>query len=219
MDDLLVSASSMRRLRNRIEYVLKVCESSNAKLSPSKFDISTCVTFGGHKISSCSKTNNILIQPCSEKLEAIKNLSEPRTKTEVQSLVGFISQMASFVPEVKSICPVIKRQTSKFSTFQWGPEESREFSEIKKRLNQVIPITPIDTSKPLVLHCDASQDGIGWILPQMSNPDDLANCYKSQQTVLDMGSASLTPTQRRYSPIEMEMLAVVTAIKKLDYFC
>ena len=91
MDDLLVSASTIKRLKNRIKYVLNICESSNAKLSPSKFNISTTVTFGGHQISSCPETNNILIQPCMEKLEAIKNLSEPRTKTEVQSLIGFIS--------------------------------------------------------------------------------------------------------------------------------
>ena len=40
--------------------------------------------------------------------------------------------------------------------------------------------------------------------------DDL---YKEQQVVLDMGSASLTEAQRRYYPIELELLSVVTAIK------
>ena len=106
-----------------------MCKRKKAKLSPSNFVISDSVTFGGHRISFSSISNSVLIQPDSWKFEAIRNLEEPRTKAEVQSLVGFLSQMSSFVPEVKTICPNIKRQTSKFTNFQWGPEESREFLE------------------------------------------------------------------------------------------
>ena len=118
MDDLLVSASSMARLKNRIEYVLGVCKLNNAKLPPSKFTISDNVSFGGHRICFSSRTNSVLIQPDSEKIADIRNLEEPKTKSEVQSLVGFLSQMASFVPEVKTICPHIKKQTAKYTTFQ-----------------------------------------------------------------------------------------------------
>ena len=84
-----------------------------------------------------------------------------------------------------------------------GAAESREFVEIKKRLEQVVPITPLDTSKPLVIPCDASREGVGWVLTQMENPDDMDNCYKAPQSVIDMGSASLTPAQQRYSPLEI----------------
>ena len=34
-----------------------------------------------------------------------------------------------------------------------------------------------------------------------------------------MGSSSLTDCQSRYSPVEKELLAAVTAVTKLDYFC
>ena len=112
MDDLLISASSMTRLRNRIEYVLGVCKLNNAKLSPSKFTISDNVSFGGHRICFNTHTNSVLIQPDSEKIDAIRNLEEPKNKSEVQSLVGFLSQMASFVPEVKTIYPHIKKTDS-----------------------------------------------------------------------------------------------------------
>ena len=81
MDDLLISASTGDILERRIEYVLKVCEKKNAKLSPSKFKISNNVSFGGHQISYSNKTNSVLIQPESEKIQAIKNLEEPKNKS------------------------------------------------------------------------------------------------------------------------------------------
>ena len=124
----------MKRLRNRVEYVLGVCKSSNAKLTPSKFAISDNVSFGGHKICFSTHTNSVLIQPAPEKMEAIRNMEEPKNKSEVQSLVGFLSQMLSFVPEVKTICPHIKKQMAKYTNFQWGAEESTEFMKIKKKV-------------------------------------------------------------------------------------
>ena len=118
------------------------------------------MSFGGHRISFNKDSNSVFIQPSEEKIEAIRNLEEPKSKQEVQSLVGFLSQMSSFVPE-------------------WGPEEAKEFVEIKKKLEKIIPITPIDTNLPLVIHCDASGDGLGWILTQMEDPDnDVGECYK-----------------------------------------
>ena len=162
----------------------------------------TQVSFGGHRISHNQESNSVFIQPSEEKIEAIRNLEEPKSKQEVQSLVGFLSQMSSFIPEVKTVCPNIKRQTSKFSIFQWGPEEKKKLGEIKKKLERIILITPIHTNLPLVIHCDASGDGLGWILTQMEDPDsNVDEYYKKKQTVIEMGSASLTEAQRRYSPI------------------
>ena len=68
MDDLLVGASTLKRLKKRIEYVLQVCKSNNAKLSPSKFDVGTQVSFGGHRISFNKDSNSVFIQPSEEKI-------------------------------------------------------------------------------------------------------------------------------------------------------
>ena len=72
MDDLLIGASTLKRLKKRIEYVLQVCKSNNAKLSPSKFDVGTTVSFGGHRISHNQESNSVFIHPSEEKIEAIK---------------------------------------------------------------------------------------------------------------------------------------------------
>ena len=95
--------------------------------------------------------NLVLIQPSEEKVEAIQNIQTPRTKQEVQSLVGFLSQLSSFIPEVKTVIPNIKRLTSKYNVFKWTEVEEEEFQEMKKRLQTNVPVTPLDTSKPLMI--------------------------------------------------------------------
>ena len=71
-----------------------MCSNTNAKLSPSKLKTGKEVTFGGHRISHDDSSYLVLIQPSLEKLEAIKNLRVPSFNQEVQSLVGFLSQLA-----------------------------------------------------------------------------------------------------------------------------
>ena len=76
----------------------------------------------------------VLIQPSLEKVEAVKNLRTPQSKQEVQSLVGFLSQLSSFVPSVKTVIPNIRRLTSKYNPFQWTALEEEEFKEVKEKL-------------------------------------------------------------------------------------
>ena len=57
---------------------------------------------------------------------------------------------------------------------------------------------------------DASQEGgLGFILLQ---PGD------GRSNILQCGSATLTPAQRNYSIVELEMLAVTWALGKCEYF-
>ena len=111
----------------------------------------------------------VLVQPSEEKVQALQSIQAPKSKQEVQSLVGFLSQLSNFMPECKTVIPNIKRLTSKYNTFKWSSVEEEEFKEVKKRLQSIIPVTPVDTSKPLMIYADASNSGIGWILTQKKN--------------------------------------------------
>ena len=119
MDDIRVGASSMELLVRRVKYVLGVCRKNNAKLSPRKFTLSNKVEFGGFRISHDVVNDLVLIQPSEEKIQAIQAIQTPKSKQEVQSLVGFLSQLSNFVPEVKTVIPNIKRLTSKYNIFKW----------------------------------------------------------------------------------------------------
>ena len=118
MDDILVGASSMDLLVKRVRFVLEVCRKNNAKLSPQKFTLGNKVVFGGYRISHDMVNDLVLIQPSEEKIQAIQDIQTPKNKQEVQSLVGFLSQLSSFVPEMKTVIPNIKRLTYKYNVFK-----------------------------------------------------------------------------------------------------
>ena len=118
MDDLLIGAFTIDLLIKRVRYVLGVCRRNNAKLSPRKFTLNNKVEFGGFRISHDMENDLVLVQPSEEKVQAIQSIQAPKSKQEVQSLVGFLSQLSNFVPECKTVIPNIKRLTSKYNTFK-----------------------------------------------------------------------------------------------------
>ena len=105
MDDMLLGARTLDMLERRLEVVLQVCRGKNAKLSPSKFTLGQKVEFGGHIINYDITSNSVSITPSLDKLQTVRDLQEPRSKSEAQSLVGFLSQLSGFVPEIKICCP------------------------------------------------------------------------------------------------------------------
>ena len=71
-------------------------------------------------------------------------------------------------------------------------------------------LQPFDPKVKTIVLTDASRlHGIGFALVQM---------YKDKLALIQCGSASLSPTQSRYSIVELECLAIVHAIQKCHYY-
>ena len=72
-----------------------------------------------------------------------------------------------------------------------------------------------DSSKPVVLLTDASRlFGLGYALGHLERDFNGKDVFK----IVRCGSKGLTPTQQRYSTIELECLAIVWAIQKCAFF-
>ena len=77
-------------------------------------------------------------------------------------------------------------------------------------VSDISVLSPYDPSLPLHLMTDASREGgLGFILLQPG---------EGRSNILQCGSATLTPAQRNYSVVELELLAVVWALGNADYF-
>ena len=71
-------------------------------------------------------------------------------------------------------------------------------------------LQPFDPKVKTVVLTDASRlHGIGFALVQV---------YKDKLALIQRGSASLSPTQSRYSTVELECLAIVHAMQKCHYY-
>ena len=81
MDDMLIGSRDIEMLERRLHVVLQVCREKNAKLSPRKFTLGQEVEFGGHIISYNDTSNSVSITPSLDKLQTVKDLKEPCSKS------------------------------------------------------------------------------------------------------------------------------------------
>ena len=102
---------------------------------------------------------------------------------------------------------------------QWKVTDElvKEFEELKEYLESHIQLSPIQVGEPLQLYTDASIEGLSFLLTQ----EQKITVNEKERTVRDfvhLGSTSLTDAQRRYSPVELEALALSWAVNKCHYF-
>ena len=86
-----------------------------------------------------------------------------------------------------------------------------EFDELKKILTSDMIVRHFDSTKRVVLLTDASRlFGLGYVLGHLETDNTGKEIFK----IVRCGSKGLTPTQQRYSTIELECLAIIWAIQK-----
>ena len=82
VDDFCVFSDTLEGLEKQIDKLMKMCESINLKLSPSKFKLSTAVKFGGTVISSqkIGDGHVICLNPPDSHILAVTEMTTPYQK-------------------------------------------------------------------------------------------------------------------------------------------
>jgi len=101
------------------------------------------------------------------------------------------------------MCAPLTNLTRKDAPFRWGPEQQTAFESIKAALTHA-PVLALpdwqDAETPYVMITDASYHGLAGVLMQKGRP-------------ISYESRKLNSAESRYSPTELEMLAVVHCCK------
>ncbi|KIN98767.1 hypothetical protein M404DRAFT_31090 [Pisolithus tinctorius Marx 270] len=96
--------------------------------------------------------------------------------------------------------------SKKNAKWTWGPEQTSAFEALKKALSSKPVLRLLDLQKPFVLHTDASKLGTGVVVSQADDSGTLHPCtYMSQL---------LTGAEQNYQVYDLEMLAVMCALKQ-----
>ena len=103
VDDFCLFGSSIKDLENQIEKLMKMCSKINLKLAPSKFKLSNAVKFGGTVISSqrIKDGHVIFIDPPDQRIVAVTEMRNPKTKRELRTLCSMISSLGDWFPNVQ----------------------------------------------------------------------------------------------------------------------
>ena len=152
----------------------------------------------------------LLIRGGPRQLAALSDFPPPQNVSDLRSVLGLVTQLAGFVPDVAQMSAALRQLLKKGTVWQWLPEHQAEFSNMKNLLTSDLLVRPFDPTLETFLVTDASRlYGLGYGLFQKG---------PQHHQLVQCGSRSLTETQRRYATIELEMLAIVWAVRNLDFF-
>jgi hypothetical protein len=195
IDDILVYSSDRDEHVRHLKAVLQTLreEKLYAKLSKCEFWLDR-VCFLGHVISSAG----ISVDP--QKVEAVVNWSRPKTVTEVRSFLGMAGYYRRFVEGFSKIAVPLTQLTHKGARFVWSEACEESFQELKQRLVSAPVLTLPIEGEGYAVYSDASKTGLGCVLMQGGK-------------VIAYASRQLKPYEKNYPTHDLELAAVVFALK------
>ena len=134
------------------------------------------------------------------KVEAVRDWPIPKSISEVRNFLGLAGYYHRLIQSFSRIAEPLTKLTRKEVKYQWTEECQLAFKELKDRLT-IAPVLAIpDGSKGMVIHSDASGLGLGCVLMQ-------------QGRVIPFASRQLKPHERNYPTHDLELTAVIFALK------
>ena len=140
-------------------------------------------------------------------VEKIKDAPRPSPKKQVRSFMGLAGYYRDFIPNFAAIAARLSDLTRKgqLNKFEWGDAEEKTYQTIKSYLTSELILHLPDPAKTYFL----LTDGVGAVLMQTHDEKLFPVCYASKK---------LSSTERNYSTIEKECLAIVWEIKRFHLY-
>ena len=141
----------------------------------------------------------------SQKIEAILNWAAPTNQTEVRSFLGLAGYYRRFIKDFSIIASPMTELLRKNVKFEWTEERQQCMDELKGRLMSAPILTLPDDENEFVIYSDTSWNGLGCVLMQ-------------NRKVVAYISRQLKPHERRYPTHDLELAAVVFALKMWRHY-
>lgn len=199
-DDVLVCAENESQLQKRLSQTRKRLADYHVTINEEKSVTSTeRLTFLGFSFSKDG------IKPDKTLTEKILQTPRPATQVELASFLGLVNYYGRFMVDFAELCVPLNELKCSKGSFVWSEKCEKNFNCLKERLVSEPVLKPFCMEKKSVLAVDASMNALGAVLSQDGHP-------------VMFVSKKLSPTERGYSNIEREALAVVWACKRLKQF-
>ncbi|UYV74913.1 K02A2.6-like [Cordylochernes scorpioides] len=172
-----------------LKKVLDLARESRLKLTLNKLQMATgVVKFLGHTISQEG------ILPDQDKVRAIQNMQIPKNKQELQRILGTVTYLAKFIPDLSSNTSNMRNLLKKDIIWNWNIAADQELNFIKTLLTSPPVLRHFDPNEPLELFADASKDG--HFLPQEQMEDkELDLCTQTFVLNVEIKDQRLTRLQ------------------------
>ena len=152
-----------------------------------------------------------MVSPAALKVEAVRQFTQPKTKTQVRQFLGLTGYYRRFVEDYAQHSFNLTETTKKSAPEKvaWTNALESEFTYLKNMLCAVPSLTLPTVDDEFLLQTDASGVGLGAVLSVIRHQEEYPVAFYSRK---------LQPRERKYSASELEGLAVVTSILKFDAY-
>jgi hypothetical protein len=195
IDDILIFSKNEEDHNEHLRVVLQKLRENKlyAKLSKCEFWLKE-VSFLGHIISE----GGISVDP--SKVKDVLSWKTPRNVSDIRSFLRLAGYYRRFIEGFSKNSKPMTELLAKGNTFEWMPRRETSFQELKKRLTMAPVLTMPDMEKPISIYCDASDQGLVCVLMQDGH-------------VVSYASRQLRKHEEKYSTHDLELVAVVHALK------
>jgi hypothetical protein len=195
IDDILIYSKSREDHEHHLWIVLERLRAHQlyTKLSKCEFWLEK-IAFLGHILTAEG------IEVDSSKVEAVSKWKQPSNVSEVRSFLGMAGYYRRFIKGFSSIARPMTELPKKDNKFVWTPKCEESFQIIKKKLTTASVLTLLDIHQDFVVFCDASRQGLGFVIMQ-------------NEKVIAYASRLLKPHEQNYPTHDLELAAIVHALK------
>ena len=214
-DGILVFESTQEEHDANVIRFLERCLEIDLHLNPDKVKINcSSVPFFGMVLTAGG------IKQDPKKVETIKKWPVPQNFTELQSFLCSVNYLSHFIPGFSQSHKPLQALVEKNSKYVWTAVHDKAFQNLKDMVSEDCLIQFYNPHKPLFIECDASKQGIGFVMLQPNNniPADMNDGIPSNLWPVAYASKCLSEAEQNYANIERELLGVVFSLETLKHF-
>lgn len=200
LDDILIFSCSFEQHVRDLKLVFNRLNFFNLKANRGKCNFfKHSVKYLGHIIS------NKGIETDPGKVSAILEMKPPINLKQLRTFIQTASWFRKFIYNFSTIAKPLCHLTKKNVKWRWGNDELQAFEKLKSSLASAPILKQADQTQPFLIRTDASNYGLGAVLMQSVD---------GQELPVEYASRLLLDAERNYPTIEREALAVVWALEK-----
>ena len=196
-DDMVIYGVDQEDHNANLINLLNVCQKEGLVLKSKKLELQReRVTFFGAEYSAQG------MHPDPKKVQGITEMTAPMDKQQLQSFLGMVNYMGTFIPNLSHHTELLRAMLKKDNVFHWEEQQTRSFQKIKALIAKA-------NEMPVKVQADASLKGLGACLIQE---------FKGEDQPIAFASKSLMDTETRYTNIERELLTIVFACQRFGTY-
>ncbi|KAL0152767.1 hypothetical protein M9458_052490 [Cirrhinus mrigala] len=205
LDDIVIFSPSWEEHMNSVRTVFARLAKALLTVNLAKCEFAKAtITYLGKQVGQGQ------VKPVNAKITAITEFPRPSNRRELRRFLGMIGYYRGFCRNFATLVAPLTDLLRPSRKFVWSLECEHAFNGAKDLLCKAPILAAPDFSRAFLLEVDASGVAAGAVLLQRSEANlELPVCYFSKK---------FNESQRRYSTVEKEALALLLALRHFDVY-